>query len=61
MSGFKETFVNDFTEQDSDMEPELEVSLREVLHLIWQGFVDEYAWVAIDNIDHRFTAYFDTL
>ncbi len=58
MPGFEEAFVTAFSEGASLLDPDTAADLRDVLHLIWVEFAEEYAWVASDGIDKRFTSHF---
>jgi len=58
MSGFRETFVRDFTGHASDLEPDLTDVLEDTLSQVWQQFSEEYAWVTASDLDERFTKFF---
>ncbi|MBW1920256.1 MAG: hypothetical protein JRI81_08555, partial [Deltaproteobacteria bacterium] len=41
----------------SGLEPEAAQLLEETLALLWDKFVDEYAWVGTDGIDKRYVKF----
>jgi hypothetical protein len=54
MHGFGNVFVKDLTAYASDFEPHAARLLKETLSILWEKFVDEYAWVATAELDGRF-------
>lgn len=52
--GFKDIFIGDFISYASEAEPDDVRKLKEALSVLWQKFVEEYAWVATSDIDGRF-------
>jgi hypothetical protein len=55
MSGFKEVFVEDLMSHASGLDLNDTGLLKETLSILWQEFVEEYAGVAIDDLDERFS------
>ncbi len=54
MAGFREVFIRDLMSGSSESEPGEERQIRETLALLWEQFVDEYAWVREEELDERF-------
>ena len=54
MPGFRDIFIKDFTSFIPDIELEDARILKETLSLLWQGFFEEYAFVATAELDGRF-------
>lgn len=61
MTRFRETFVEAFAAGDPDIDPEAEGLLRETLSLIWQQFEEEYAHVALKDLDRRYSTFITIL
>lgn len=57
MLGFKDVFIKNFVSYASDFEPDAARILKETLSILWQKFTEEYAWVAIADLDGRFTRF----
>lgn len=58
MSGHQDVFIEDLFQFAQDFPQDLNNRLRDALIILWQEFVEEYAWVTIEDLDHRFTRYF---
>jgi Family of unknown function (DUF6178) len=50
---FRETFAEDMAASAGELEPEESHLLRETLRVVWDGFSEEYAWVATADLDGR--------
>ncbi|MBW1916261.1 MAG: hypothetical protein JRI86_15225 [Deltaproteobacteria bacterium] len=57
MSGFQAKFIDDLMSHVSGLEPDAFRLLKEVLSILWQEFAEEYAGVAIDDLDERFSRF----
>jgi len=57
MPGFKEVFIEDLMSHASGLDPDDIRLLKETLSILWQEFVEEYARVAIDDLDERFSRF----
>jgi hypothetical protein len=57
MPGFEKIFITNFMEYASDLEPEAETILENTLAMIWKEFSEEYEWVAISDLDERFSKF----
>jgi hypothetical protein len=57
MPGFKDTFIADLMTHAPDFEPDAAHLLKETLSMLWQTFLEEYAWVATADLDDRFAKF----
>jgi hypothetical protein len=57
MTGFQETFVEDFMAYASDADSESASILRDTLSLIWQDFQEEYEGVSLSDLDGRYSSF----
>ena len=57
MPGFADRFVADLTAYASVPQFERIGDLEETLSLLWQNFVEEYAWVSVSELDERFMTF----
>ena len=57
MGTYKSIFIKDMISRVSGLEPEAAQLLEETLALLWDKFVDEYAWVGTDDIDKRYVKF----
>ena len=57
MTDFKEIFIKDILIYASDWKRGDTRLLNETLSLLWEEFVEEYAWVATDDLDGRFSRF----
>lgn len=57
MLGFEKIFIEDFMSYASEFEPDSAHQLSEILSILWQQFVEEYAGVAINDLDARFSKF----
>ncbi|MBN2033622.1 MAG: hypothetical protein JW836_10120 [Deltaproteobacteria bacterium] len=54
MEDFKGIFVKDITAQAQNFDPDTMKALLQALFLVWDNFMQEYAWVATGDLDGRF-------
>ena len=57
MAGNKEVFLKDFMEFDICSTEEENRFMRETLSILWQDFVDEFAYVDVTDIDSRYVKF----
>ncbi len=57
MTGFQETFVEDFMAYASEADSESASILRGALSLIWQEFQEEYEGVSLSDLDGRYSSF----
>lgn len=55
MAGFEKKFVGNMLAQAADLAPAEKSTLQAALKELWREFRDEYAWVATDALDSRFS------
>jgi len=58
MAGHQEVFIENLVSFARDLPQETSDQLREALTVLWRGFVEEYAWITVEDLDYRFTRYF---
>lgn len=56
-SEFKSVFIRDMMALAAYTEHEAASRLEETLSILWEGFLDEYAWVATADVDDRFSKF----
>ncbi|MDQ1335590.1 MAG: hypothetical protein QG552_2540 [Thermodesulfobacteriota bacterium] len=57
MAAYEDVFVNDFLAAASGWDPEVAITLKDTLTLIWGGFCREYEQVPLNALDRRFSPY----
>ena len=57
MAGYKEVFLKDIIEYDICSTQEETHFLRETLSMLWQEFVDEFAYVDVTDVDSRYVRF----
>jgi hypothetical protein len=57
MPGFADRFVADLTAYASAPQFEGVDDLEKTLSLLWENFVEEYAWVSVSELDERFITF----
>ena len=55
MTGYRETFIQDFMTSAPNADPEAASILKETLTMIWHEFREEYEWVLPDDLDGRYS------
>jgi hypothetical protein len=58
MENYQDVFIKDLLSYLPDPEKDTGILLRETLAILWQEFVEEYAWVVVGDLDARFSRYF---
>jgi hypothetical protein len=58
MPGFGTVFMGDTMAYASGFDSGAVKRLEEILSLLWDDFVDEYAWISISQLDERFLKFF---
>ncbi|MBN2468292.1 MAG: hypothetical protein JXD19_09085 [Deltaproteobacteria bacterium] len=57
MHGFKKAFINDLLAPAAEFDQESAAILKDTLAHLWQDFHTEYAWIALTDLDERFSKY----
>jgi hypothetical protein len=58
MQGYDGVFVETLAAYAADADPEAVSILQKALHILWEAFREEYAWVATTDLDERHMRFF---